>query len=92
MGKTAYFNKKLKSNRNNALTIQAYFYLFQPFLNNDSKPKHELITAQMVWKTLICLAQSRGVDIKRIMDITGMKDRNTLRRYLDVSVDTKLDN
>jgi hypothetical protein len=38
------------------------------------------------------LAHARGVDIKTIMDITGIKDQKTLRRYLDVSVDTKLDN
>jgi hypothetical protein len=26
------------------------------------------------------------------MDITGIKDENTLRRYLDVSIETKLSN
>jgi hypothetical protein len=38
------------------------------------------------------LAHAKGVDIKTIMDITGIKDQNTLRRYLDISIDTKMDN
>jgi len=55
-------------------------------------PKHKLIGTHTAHKTFICLAHAKGVDIKTIMDITGIKDQNTLRRYLDVSIDTKKDN
>ena len=42
-------------------------------------------------KTFICLAHARGVDLKTIMDLTGIKNQKTLKRYLDVSIDTKKD-
>ena len=35
------------------------------------------------------MAHARGMDIKTIMDITGIQDQRTLKRYLDVSIDTK---
>lgn len=69
---------------------------YKTFLKNETVkeflPKHKLIGIHTARKTFICLAHARGVDIKTIMDITGIKDQKTLRRYLDVSVDTKLDN
>lgn len=37
------------------------------------------------------MAQAEGMDIKTIMDITGIKDQKTLNRYLSVSIDTKTD-
>ena len=55
-------------------------------------PKHELIGTHTARKTFICLAHTKGVDIKTIMDVTGIRDQKTLSRYLDVSIDTKLDN
>jgi integrase len=69
---------------------------YKTFLKNETitefKPKHQLIGTHTARKTFICLAHAKGVDIKTIMDITGIKDENTLRRYLDVSIDTKLNN
>ena len=63
------------------------------FLRNETikefRPKHELIGTHTARKTFICLAHARGVDIKTIMDITGIRDQRTFKRYLDVSVDTK---
>lgn len=65
------------------------------FLRNETirefRPKHELIGTHTARKTFICLAHARGVDIKTIMDITGIKSHSTLKRYLDVSIDTKMD-
>lgn len=63
------------------------------FLRNETikefRPKHELIGTHTARKTFVCLAHARGVDIKTIMDITGIRDQRTLKRYLDVSIDTK---
>lgn len=63
------------------------------FLRNETikefRPKHELIGTHTARKTFVCLAHARGVDIKTIMDITGIQDQRTLKRYLDVSIDTK---
>jgi len=65
------------------------------FLRNETvrefRPKHELIGVHTARKTFICLAHARGVDIKTIMDITGIKNQSTLKRYLEVSIDTKKD-
>lgn len=65
------------------------------FLRNETikefRPKHELIGTHTARKTFVCLAHARGVDIKTIMDITGIRDQRTLKRYLDVSIDTKKD-
>jgi integrase len=54
-------------------------------------PKYKLISSHSGRKTFICLAYSRGMDVKMIMEITGIKDEKTLRRYLEVSVNTKRD-
>jgi len=66
------------------------------FLRNQTitvfKPKHELIGTHTARKTFICLAHARGVDHRTIMNITGIQNQKTLRRYLDVSIDTKRDN
>ncbi len=66
------------------------------FLRNETikefKPKHELIGTHTGRKTFVCLAHAKGVDIKTIMDITGIKNQSTLKRYLDVSIDTKREN
>lgn len=69
---------------------------YKTFLRNETirefMPKYELIGTHTARKTFICLAHARGVDIKTIMDITGIKNHSTLKRYLDVSIDTKKDN
>jgi len=66
------------------------------FLKNTTvkefKPKFELIGSHTARKTFVCLAHARGIDLKTIMDITGIQDQQTLKRYLDVSIDTKMDN
>ena len=63
------------------------------FLRNETikefRPKYELIGTHTARKTFVCLAHAKGVDIKTIMDITGIRDQRTLKRYLDVSIDTK---
>jgi integrase len=53
------------------------------------RPKYELIGTHTARKTFVCLAHERGMDIKTIMDITGIKDQRTLSRYLNVSINTK---
>jgi site-specific recombinase XerD len=58
----------------------------------EFKPKFELIGTHTSRKSFICLAHSKGVDLKTIMDITGIQDQQTLKRYLDVSINTKMDN
>lgn len=68
---------------------------YKTFLRNETikefKPKHELIGTHTGRKTFVCLAHAKGIDIKTIMDIAGIKNHKTLKRYLDVSIDTKLD-
>ncbi len=63
------------------------------FLRNETikefRPKYELIGTHTARKTFVCMAHARGMDIKTIMDITGIQDQRTLKRYLDVSIDTK---
>jgi len=54
-------------------------------------PKYKLISSHTGRKTFVCLAYSRGMDVKMIMEITGIKDEKTLRRYLEVSVNIKRD-
>jgi integrase len=58
----------------------------------EYKPKFELIGSHTARKTFVCLAHARGTDLKTIMDITGIQDQQTLKRYLDVLIDTKRDN
>ena len=57
----------------------------------EFKPKHELITTHTGRKTFICLAHSRGLDIEMIKAITGITREKTLRRYLSISDDNKLE-
>lgn len=68
---------------------------YKTFLKNETikefLPKCKLIGTHTARKTFVCLAHSSGMDIKTIMDITGIKDEKTLRRYLNVSIDTKRD-
>ena len=66
---------------------------YKTFVKNETiktfKPKWELISSHSARKTFICYAHSSGIDLKTIMNITGIQDHETLRRYLDVSIDTK---
>lgn len=55
----------------------------------EYKPKHELIGTHTARKTFINLAYSRGVPIETIKAITAITREKTLRRYLEVSADTK---
>ncbi len=68
---------------------------YKTFVKNTTikefRPKWELISTHTARKSFVCLAHSRGVDLKTIMDITGLQDQQTLKRYLDVSIDTKMD-
>ena len=54
-------------------------------------PKFKLIGTHTGRKTFICLAYSRGMDVKMIMNITGINDEKTLRRYLEIDIDTKIE-
>lgn len=66
---------------------------YRTFKKNETikefHPKHKLIGTHTARKTFVCLAHEKGMDLKTIMDITGIKDQRTLRRYLNVSIDTK---
>jgi len=55
----------------------------------EFKPKHELIGTHTARKTFICLAYDNGLDIEMIKSITGITNERTLRRYLNISNDTK---
>ena len=69
---------------------------YKTFVKNTTvkefKPKFELIGTHTARKTFVCLAHANGIDIKTIMDITGIQDQQTLKRYLDVSINPKMDN
>ncbi len=52
-------------------------------------PKHKLIGTHTARKTFINLAYSKGIDIEAIKNITGITREKTLKRYLDISIDTK---
>ncbi|MBN2892741.1 MAG: integrase catalytic domain-containing protein, partial [Bacteroidales bacterium] len=66
---------------------------YKTFIKNEVKkeffPKHELITAHTSRKTFISLAYERGLDIEMIKSITGITRERTLKRYLDISVNSK---
>lgn len=55
----------------------------------EFRPKHELIGTHTARKTFICLAYDNGLDIEMIKSITGITNERTLRRYLNISNDTK---
>ncbi|NEW80997.1 MAG: tyrosine-type recombinase/integrase [Mariniphaga sp.] len=57
----------------------------------EHKPKFELIGTHTARKTFICLAYDRGMDIEMIKSITGITREKTLRRYLQVSRDLKIE-
>ncbi len=65
------------------------------FIKNVTKtefrPKHELITTHTGRKTFITLAHDRGLDIEMIKSITGITREKTLRRYLSISNDNKME-
>jgi integrase len=58
----------------------------------EYKPKHELIGTHTARKTFINLAYTKGVPIETIKAITGITREKTLKRYLEVSGDTKKEN
>lgn len=55
----------------------------------EFKPKHELIGTHTARKTFICLAYDNGMDIEMIKSITRITNERTLRRYLNISIDSK---
>lgn len=57
----------------------------------EFRPKHELIGTHTGRKTFICLAYEKGIDIEMIKSITGITREKTLKRYLQVSAQTKKD-
>ena len=69
---------------------------FKTFKKNltkiEFKPKHELIGTHTARKTFINLMYSRGVPIETIKAITGITREKTLKRYLEVSADSKREN
>lgn len=68
---------------------------YKTHLKNETKreftPKHKLIGTHTARKTFICLAYERGLDIEMIKSITGITQEKTLKRYLQVSTETKKD-
>jgi site-specific recombinase XerD len=52
-------------------------------------PKNKLIGTHTARKTFICLAYERGLDIEMIKSITGITREKTLKRYLDISTQSK---
>ncbi|SHF53068.1 Phage integrase family protein [Mariniphaga anaerophila] len=57
-------------------------------IEKEYVPKYELIGSHTARKTFICQNHARGMDIPTIMACTGIKNVNTIRRYLEVSTDT----
>lgn len=55
----------------------------------EFKPKHELIGTHTGRKTFINLAYERGLSIEDIKAITGITQEKTVKRYLEVSTETK---
>lgn len=66
---------------------------WKTFQKNETKkeflPKFELIGTHTARKTFINLAYSKGIDIEAIKNITGITREKTLKRYLDISIETK---
>ncbi|NQU88188.1 MAG: integrase catalytic domain-containing protein [Mariniphaga sp.] len=66
---------------------------YKTHLKNETikefKPKHELIGTHAARKTFICLAYERGLDIEMIKSCTGITQEKTLKRYLQISTETK---
>lgn len=50
----------------------------------ESKPKHEVVTVHTARKTFITLSYYLGMSVKVIMEITGIKNERTLRKYLHI--------
>ncbi|NQU51240.1 MAG: integrase catalytic domain-containing protein [Bacteroidetes bacterium] len=53
------------------------------------KPKYKLIGSHTARKTFVCLAHGKGMDIPTIMSCTGIRNIDTIKRYLEVSIQTK---
>jgi integrase len=70
-------------------TMVEYKTFEKNITKTEFKPKHELIGTHTARKTFICLAYDNGLDIEMIKSITGITNERTLRRYLNVSVDSK---
>lgn len=70
-------------------TLVEYKTFEKNITKTEFKPKHELIGTHTARKTFICLAYDNGLDIEMIKSITGITNERTLRRYLNISVDSK---
>jgi site-specific recombinase XerD len=70
-------------------TMVEYKTFEKNLTKTEFKPKHELIGTHTARKTFINLAYSNGLDIEMIKSITGITHERTLRRYLNVSADSK---
>lgn len=70
-------------------TLTEYKTHFKNATKKEFIPKHKLIGTHTARKTFICLAYERGLDIEMIKSITGITQEKTLRRYLQVSTETK---
>jgi integrase len=58
-------------------------------MKEETYPKHELIHTHTARKTFVTLAYERGLDLKMIKSITGIKSNATLDKYLKVDEGTK---
>jgi len=70
-------------------TLSEYKTFEKNITKTEYKPKFELIGTHTARKTFICLAYERGMDIEMIKSITAITREKTLRRYLQVSSDSK---
>ena len=55
-----------------------------------TKPKYVFVSTHTGRRTFITLSHERGMQIEMIMEITGIKEWDTLKRYLKVSEKNKL--
>jgi site-specific recombinase XerD len=55
----------------------------------ETKEKHEVITAHVARKTFITLSFYLGMNIKIVQEITGIREERTLRKYLKVAEEMK---
>jgi len=83
-----YIDETKKLNDKGGTPIRANVVI-KNITKTEFKPKFELIGTHTARKTFVCLAHERGMDIEMIKTITAITREKTLRRYLQVSSDSK---
>ena len=75
-----------KAEINSLVTIDTY--KGNKFIQ-ETKEKHEVVTAHVARKTFITLSFYLGMNIKVVQDITGIREERTLRKYLKIAEEMK---